>query len=330
MKIGKIPPNILNNIIIDPINNNKCQRKEIILRPKTGEDCAAADLGGELLVISTDPITGADNNSGYLAVHVNCNDAASAGAEPIGIMITILLPPKSDEELLKTIMEGAYRAASEVGVEIMGGHTEITDAVTRTVISATVVAKTINRKLIATGGAKVGQDVIMTKYAGLEGTSIIAADYEGLLSKYLKKDIIEKSKSLNSMLSVIKEGRISAEYGATAMHDVTEGGILGAAWEIADCSNAGIEIYADNIPMLPETEAICNIANIDCLKLISSGSMIISAFDGQKLVDKLKEEGINAAIIGRIIDNGKYIIKNGIKSIIEEPETDELYKVNIL
>lgn len=330
MEIGKIPTELLEKIILNPINNINFKRDDIIIRPSTGEDCSAVDLNGELLVISTDPITGSDKNCGYLAVHINCNDVASSGAEPIGILLTVLLPKDSHLNVLEEIMDGAYKAARELKIEILGGHTEVTEAVNKPIISGTIIGKTKNKNFISSAGAKIGQDVIMTKWAGIEGTSIIASDYEEKLSKVLSKDIIETAKGFIDFISVVQDGLIAGENGATSMHDVTEGGILGAAWEIAHCSNVGIDIFIDDIPLMPETIEICKIAKINPYRLISSGSMIITCFDGLSMVDKLNLNGIKSTIIGKITKESKNIIyKNGHIEELTEPVKDEIYNVQL-
>ncbi len=330
MEIGKIPTELLEKIILNPINNINFKRDDIIIRPSTGEDCSAVDLNGELLVISTDPITGSDKNCGYLAVHINCNDVASSGAEPIGILLTVLLPKDSHLNVLEEIMDGAYKAARELKIEILGGHTEVTEAVNKPIISGTIIGKTKNKNFISSAGAKIGQDVIMTKWAGIEGTSIIASDYEEKLSKVLSKDIIETAKGFIDFISVVQDGLIAGENGATSMHDVTEGGILGAAWEIAHCSNVGIDIFIDDIPLMPETIEICKIAKINPYRLISSGSMIITCSDGLSMVDKLNLNGIKSTIIGKITKESKNIIyKNGHIEELTEPVKDEIYNVQL-
>lgn len=225
MEIGKIPPEILNRIVLNPINHFALKRNDVFLRPKTGEDCSAVLFGEELCILSADPITGAEQDIGYIAVHINCNDIASSGAEPIGILLTILLPEGSSEVVLSDIMEGAYEAAKETGIEILGGHTEVTNAVNKALVSAAVIGRTDKNHFISTGGAKVGQDVIMTKCAGLEGTVILAKEYETILYKKIDKHLLQKAKSMRGFLSVIKESKIAKSMGATAMHDVTEGGI---------------------------------------------------------------------------------------------------------
>lgn len=326
LEIGKLPPQLLEQVILNPIQNNHKKRKEILIRPKMGEDCSGIFLGDEICVVSTDPITGAQKDIGYLAVHINCNDIAASGAEPIGILLTLLLPDKSTEEDLKEIMKGAYEAAEETNIEIIGGHTEVTKAVNQPLISAAVIGKTKNKKFISSGGAKIGQDVLMTKWAGLEGTAILAKEHEQNLKKKINKDLIESAKNMKGFLSVIEESKIAFAFGATALHDATEGGILGAVWEVADCSNTGIEIYKEKIPIKEETKQICEAMGISAYSLISSGTLVITAFEGEKLVEQLKKAGIESSVIGKITEGGKKIIEEkGAVLELKQPKSDEIY-----
>lgn len=328
MEVGKIPTKLLEKIIIQPICKNNPNRAEILVKPNVGEDCTALDFGDEICVLSTDPITGANEEIGKIAVNINANDIASSGAEPIGILVTVLLPPTCDENDLEKIMTGIYENANEKGISVLGGHTEVTEAVNKPIVSCTVVGKTKNRKFISSGGARVGDDVIMTKWAGLEGTAIIANDFEKKLKGAVSQELINKAKLLSNYLSVIEEGKIAAQNGVLCMHDVTEGGILGACYEIAFCSGVGIEVELDKIPVLEETKEICKVYNINPYKLISSGCMLMSHKDGKALVKSLEENNIKATVIGKIVEDGKYIISKGEKTILSEPEADELYKAN--
>lgn len=324
MKIGKLPNSLLNKLVIEPINKYSVEKKEVLIKPSVGEDCTALDLGDNICIMSTDPITGAVEDIGKLAVHINSNDIAAGGGEPLGILVTALLPPTVTEEDIKKIITDIYTQAKEVNVCVLGGHTEITDAVVKPVLSCTVVGKC--KKLISSAGAKSGDDLVMTKYAALEGTSIFAADKAHKL-KSIDPDVIAEARGLGSMLSVVKEGRIAAEMGAHAMHDVTEGGILGACWEVAVCSGTGVEVYVDKIPILDCTKKICSELNVNPLRLISSGSMIIAIENGEDLVNELNKNGIKAAVIGKFTDEGLYTLENGIRKPLDEPSTDELYTV---
>ncbi len=325
MKIGKLPNSLLDKIIIEPVNSNAPNRDEVLLKPSIGEDCSALDLGGDICIMSTDPITGAVKDIGKLAVHININDIVSGGGEPVGIMLTALLPPSITEDEISEIIKDLYTEANKLNVAILGGHTEITDAVTKPVINCTAIGKC--KRLISTGGSQPGDWVIMTKTAGLEGTAIFAKDKQKLLKNKISMDTIKKAEGFSEHLSVMKEGLIGARYNAHAMHDVTEGGILGACWELAESAGLGIEIYEENIPIAAETAEICSVLGVDPLRLISSGSMLIVC-ENTDILKALEEENIKAAVIGRITDKGRYIIRNGDKVPLNEPDSDELYKVH--
>jgi len=122
---------------------------------------------------------------------------------------------------------------------------------------------------------------------------------------------------------------IAVEHGATAMHDATEGGILGAVWEVAECSETGVEIWQDKIPIKEETRMICNEAKIDPLRLISSGTMIIITENGTDLLKKLSSNGIEAAIIGKITEKERILVTANGKEFMEEPKSDALYQVKL-
>jgi hydrogenase maturation factor len=325
MVIGKVPNDILKKIILDKI---KHKRQEVLIRPKIGEDCCAVDIGSHVCVLSTDPITGAVNQVGRLAVHVSCNDIASCGVEPIGLLVDILAPPEADEKDLDMVMSQICDTAASLNVDILGGHTEVTDAVNRFVIIGTAVGKALRDGLVTTSGAKAGDDIVMTKSAGIEGTAIIASDNEEKLLGVLDKEIIERAKTFINDISVVKEGIIAGQFGVNSMHDVTEGGVLGAVWEIAEASDVGAIVYKEKIPIEKETAEISRVLGIDPLKLISSGCMMITCKNGEKLVKILNDNNIKAAVIGTVTEElNKILIDSGGIDKITQPDADELYRI---
>lgn len=326
MKVGKLNSQLLERIVF---NNIKLRREEVMVRPSVGEDCAVVDFGEYALVMSTDPITGAASQVGRLAVHINCNDIASNGIEPLGLMLTILAPKGTREIEIDEIMKQAGTEASKLNVEIIGGHTEITEAVNKIVISATAIGRQLKSKVIKSSGASIGDKIIMTKTAGLEGTGIIAHDLEDKLNSTFSREIIENAKKMVEDISVVKEGIIGGNIGATSMHDITEGGILGAMWEVCQASKVGCNIYKEKISIARETIEICEFLNIDPLRLISSGSMLIT-INPQKeemLIKELIKNGVEGSVIGEVTKKGRFLIDNSKKIEIKEPESDELYKV---
>ncbi|NLX70406.1 MAG: AIR synthase [Clostridiales bacterium] len=324
MNTGKVSNEFLKNRIFSKL---QIKRKDVLLGPGIGRDCSVLEFGDELCIISSDPITGAVSRIGYIGVHICCNDIATTGAEVIGVTLTILAPPSTAmSEIEQAVIDAEY-AARELGIDILGGHTEITDSVTKMVICLTAVGKVSRQNLVSFTNAKAGDDIVITKKAGMEGTAILAHDREDLLKRYLPEDIIKNAQSYMGNISVLKEGRIASDFGVHGMHDATEGGILGAIWETSEAMGKGVEIQIAKIPVAPETKAICSFFNIDPLKLISSGCMVIVSPNGPALVEALNDNGIEAAVIGKVIDvKDKWLITEKGRVEIMPPEADHLYK----
>ncbi len=325
MEIGKLPNDILDEIVISNIKN---KRKEILLGASIGMDNAIIDFGEDVCVMSTDPITGATKDIGKLAIHISCNDVSASGAEPLGVLLTILLPPSSSLEELEEIMLDASKAAEEINVEIMGGHTEVTDGVNRIIINTTVVGKQRKNKLPNIHDVKVGDKLLMTKYGAIEGTSILAKEREDYLKDKIQPDKLIQAQSMDSMLSVVEEGILLGDIGVKYMHDITEGGIYGACWEASQAINKGIKVKKESIPFKEVSMEIGNFLNIDIYRLISSGSMLFVASPEklEEIEKKLGEKGIKVSLIGEVIDQGIFIEEKGQVSILNPPEADELYR----
>lgn len=326
MKIGKVSETVLKRSIFKQIHT---KRDEVLLGAGVGEDCAAVKLSpGEIFVISTDPITGTVKDVGMLAIQITANDLASSGAEPVGVMLTVLLPEEIEEEDIREMMRQVEEACAHFHIQVMGGHTEVTRAVTQPVISVTGVGKVREDRLVSTAGAKPGQDILVTKWIGIEGTSIIAKEKEKELLERFSQAFVDTAKGFDQYLSVLPDSRIAVEHGASAMHDVTEGGIYGALWEVAEASGIGLEIDLKAIPIRQETIEICEYFELNPYYLISSGCMLMAADQGHDLVRKLEAAGIPAAVIGKATDGkARRIWNGGEESYLERPKTDELYKI---
>jgi hydrogenase expression/formation protein HypE len=326
MKIGKIPETALKRAVLNQIGH---RRTEVLVGPAIGEDCCVIAVDNDdAFILSTDPITGTVNDIGKLAVHITANDIASSGADVIGIMLSVLLPEGTQEAELKTLMLDIEEECEKLNLEILGGHTEVTKAVNQPIVTVTGVGRINRNEVIKTGGAKPGQEIVMTKWAGLEGTAIIAMEKEKeLLTKYTPS-FIDGAKQMINDISVIPESRIAKEFGVTSMHDVTEGGIFGALWEIGSASKVGLEIDLKKITLKQETVEICEFFDLNPYKLISSGCMLIVTDRANQLVEQLNEAGIKAAVIGHVTDGNDRIIKNGDeRRYLEPPKSDELYKI---
>ena len=328
LKVGKLDNKLLSEAVISKI---KCKRPEVLVHAGVGEDCATIDFGQYECVMSTDPITASVKDIGRLCIHISANDIASNGIEPIGIMLAVMLPAGTTEDDITHIMGQAAEAAAECNIEIIGGHTEITRAVNRPVIVSTAVGRGLARQSASARAMKAGDAIIMTKTAGIEGTGIIARDYENELAPVLSQDEQEHAKKLLSKVSVVKEGIIAGRLGTHGMHDITEGGLLGAIWEMCNIAGQGALIDKQKIPTDPVSEKICDHFGIDILRLISSGSMLIIAEPEKKdrIITEISSAGISATEIGKIVslEEGLYIKDGQTRCEIEPPRPDELYKV---
>jgi hydrogenase expression/formation protein HypE len=250
---------------------------DIILGAAFGEDVALTRVGGDILASHVDPIVGAIGHIGWLAVHVACNDLAASGIPPRWVQLLVLVPRLEDEELLENIMRDASHAASEINVAIIGGHTGYSSGISRPLVAVTALGTAAGRKPVRTGGARVGDHVLVTKGVALEGTAILAQDFADVARKLgLSDDELEEGRRVMAAVSVVPEGLALAQHGATAMHDVTRGGLLETLLEIALLSHVGIEVDYAKLPIPTIVARFAEAFHFDPLKMISSGTLAVT------------------------------------------------------
>ena len=226
MKIGKIPESVLKRSVFKQI---RTKRPEVLIGAGVGEDCAVMQLKeNEVFVLSTDPITGTVKDLGSHSIHITANDLAASGAEPIGVKLTVMLPDTVEEPEVKKMMQEAEATCKKLNMEVLGGHTEITNVVRQPLISVTGVGKIKKSRVITTLQVQPEQDIVVTKWIGLEATTILAKEREEELRKRFSAGIVDTAIGFDQFLSVVPESRIAMEHGVTAMHDITEGGVFGA------------------------------------------------------------------------------------------------------
>ncbi|MGN0246329.1 MAG: AIR synthase family protein [Lachnospiraceae bacterium] len=325
MEIGKVPENVLKRSILKQI---KTKRPEVLVGADVGEDCAIIGLQpDEVMVLSTDPITGTTKEMGRWAVMISANDIASSGAEVIGVLVCALLPPRIREIKIRELMQEIEACCQELNIQVVGGHTEVTDAVNRPVLSITGIGKVKKDRMLPTKGAKPGQDIVITKWAALEGTAILAKEKEEELLQKFPAFLIEEAKGYSQYLSIIKEAAIAGKSNVSAMHDITEGGVFGALWEMAESAGVGLTIDLKKIPIKQATVEICNYFDVNPYEMMSSGSLMLAADNGYDLVRVLEEAGIHAAVIGKVTEGNDRVVTNGEETrFLEPPKTDQLYK----
>jgi len=309
------------------------ERPEVAVHAGVGLDAAVVDLGGDLCVLASDPITGAVEGAGRLAVQVSCNDVAAMGAEPVGVLATVLLPEGSGPEDVERLMQEISRQAQALGIEVLGGHTEITSRVTAPVVVTTAVGRVQRGRLVTASGGRPGDGLVVTKGVGIEGTAILAADFGQELAGRVAPEVLERACRFADELSVVGEALAAARLGATAMHDVTEGGLYGACRELAAASGVGVELWMDRLPVRPETRAICDAFGLDPAGLISSGSLLIATPDPEGMVRGLEAQGFQAFVVGRLVPEGLWRVtkeaqpgSGAQRRPFPENEEDELWR----
>jgi len=325
--LGKVPPKILRQIVF---SNLGAPSKRVLVGPGIGVDNTVIAVNGVKIVVSSDPVTGAKKNLGRIGVDVSTNDVALTGARPEFLLVVLILPAGTRDSQIQRIMREVSTEAKRLGVSIVGGHTEYSSIVENPVFIGTAIGWTKRRRLVTSSGAKPGENIVMMGEAGVEGTAILASDLaEKLVEKGVPPMILRRANRLVKSLSVVKPALISADY-VSAMHDPTEGGVLGGIFEICEASGKGCVVNMEAIPVREETRIICGELGIDPLRLVSSGTLLatVSKRKTPILLRKLNEKGFKAHIIGRVTGNKRERIGlMGVREIkIDELPQDELWK----
>jgi hydrogenase expression/formation protein HypE len=274
---------------------------DVILGAVFGEDAALTRVGGDILASHLDPIVGAVKEIGWLAVHVTCNDIAATGIPPRWILPLVLVPRREDEALLGEIMRDARRAADELGVSIIGGHTGYSAGLSRPLVAVTALGVAAGRRPVRTEGARVGDRVVVTKAIGLEGTAILAHDFADVAQRLGLGDAdLAEARALMTRISCVPEAL--ADSGASSMHDVTRGGVLETLLEMAQLSGVMIEVDADQLPLPPIIARFAKAFEFDPLKMISSGTLAATVPPEREdeVLRWLGELGVAVAFVGTV------------------------------
>jgi len=325
---GKVPAEILQKIVFKHLGK---RRSDVILGPAVGEDAAILKVGEEVLVTATDPVTGAEEWLGWLAVNVSSNDVATCGVQPLWFSSCILLPEGSDGELVERICDQMDRAANQLDVAIIGGHCETTPGLDHPAVVGSSIGVAENGRYVTSGGARTGNKIIMTKGAGIEGTAILASDRREELLKAFEEHFLKKAENFFAKISIVKEALTAfGTGGVSAMHDPTEGGVAGGLHELADAAKMGFRIYEEKILISEETRKICTHFEIDPLQLISSGTLLITAKEEktEEIVHRLLKSGVHASVIGEIKKPGfgrRLVTRTGEMELVR-PLSDHLWR----
>jgi hydrogenase maturation factor len=284
-KIGKIDLDTFTSFLLPRLGNKD---DSVIVPPRTGIDAGVIDIGNDrVLIIAEDPIFAIPNQPlemfGWYTVHIGASDVAVMGVKPRYMTYSLLMPTETNEEDFHTIVDAIHRAAVELGIAIVGGHTGYYPGfVSPTIGGVTVFAIADKHGYVTPAGAKAGDDVILTKGPAIETAGILAVIRETELLENYPPPLVEKAKALCMQMTVVKDALLAMESGGvTAMHDATEGGVIGGLFEIASASGTGMEIHEEAFVYPEEVRMVCEAFGIDPLAAIAEGSLLIKGHSPQ-------------------------------------------------
>ncbi|MBN1682788.1 AIR synthase family protein [Candidatus Bathyarchaeota archaeon] len=326
---GKVSPEVLKKCVFPYLGTLS---NRIIKGPGIGEDAPIIDFGEKALVVKANPITGAEKNIGTLVVHITANDVAVRGAKPKWFLNTIFLQEGATEDQLTEITSQMHDACKEIGVQIIGGHTECTPTLKKTIISGFMIGEALKENLIINSKIEVDDKIIMTKTAGIEGTSILSTELYKQLIKKIDRNKIIISQNLIKKISIVPDALTAIDAGGVNyLHTPTEGGLLNGIYEMSEALKIGVLINEEKIKFHPLTIEICDFLKIDPLKLMSSGTLLIVAdkHKADKIIEELSNKKIGASIIGEVksLKEGRLLKKNSETLKIEAIKQDEVYRI---
>jgi len=325
---GKLPPAALRRLL----RFRGAPDRRVVLGPAFGLDAAVIDLGSQYLILKSDPVTFTAEEVGWYAVHVNANDVAVMGARPAWFQSTIIVPPRTTPATVERIFRDIDRSARGLGIAVTGGHTEISPAVRQPIVAGDMQGLVPRDALVTAAGARVGDLVIMTKVAGIEGTSIIARRFAREARAALGVGGQRRAARFHHRpgISVVGEARLAARAGATAMHDPTEGGVAAALFELATASGRRLVADLDRVPVHPYTARLCARFGLRPLGLIASGALLLTIPEPRagRLLASFRRRRIPAAVIGTVqVGRGVDAYRAGRRVRFEWSPRDELTRL---
>lgn len=316
--IGKVAPETLTTAVL---GKTGAPDGRVLMGPRYGEDTAAIDLGEDILVINSDPLSLAADQVGRLGVHVVCNDIAASGADPAW-MTNCMFLHDDDEAVIESVIDQIHRTAQTVDVAIVGGHAEYLPSLDRPLLALTACGRT--ERYVPSGGADPGDKVILTAGAGIEGTAILATDFREELAQEVTADVLDRAAGFIDGISVIGAARALRDH-ATGMHDPTEGGVLAGLVEMAIAAGHTFVIDREQLPIRPETQSLCNAMAVDPLRIFGSGAVLatVPAEAADEAVSAVETEGTAAAVIGEVVDGRGEVRMADL--VIDHAPRDDLY-----
>ena len=321
LRPGKIPIEVLEETVLRLTGKDS---KSVVNPNNEDLELPPINKNKRYMLVSADPITGVTRDIGEYAINVSANDVATSGNRPQFAEAVVLLPEGSGRRSVGAVAEQMDSAAKRLGIAIVGGHTEVTPSLRRPIVMVT--AFSFAKDYVTSGDAREGDTIMMTKTAGLEGSAVLANS--GSLKGEVENKTVQRASRFLSEISVVEEAVAAYRTGlVSAMHDCTEGGVLGAVYEMSRASELGFRLEERAVPVAPETKTICSHLRLDPLKLIASGSMLLSVKAGKENEVRSALKGILVTKIGRFVRNERTLVRGvGVENVVTSAPEDELWR----
>lgn len=335
---GKLPHRLLTSLLrryVTPLLEAQPSLADRVrVGPGPGEDAAVVlPPDGDAIVITSDPITFVSDDLGWYVVQINANDIAAMGGEPEFLVLVVLLPEGDATSAdVQRLFEGTTAACRELGIALIGGHTEITPAVHQPVAVGQMLGRVPVDGILSSSGARPGDDILVTKGFPVEGVAVMAdlrrdEVHDAFGEKFLRRCL---GFAREPGISVVNDSRVVRDVAERlsiplgGMHDPTEGGVATALWEMAEASGMGLEVKEEVLPLLPEGEKLCDLLGLNPLGVIASGALLVTCKDGRgrELAEKVSSAGVPCRVVGNVTSQeGKLFILRG-KEVEELPRFD--------
>ena len=358
MRIGKVKESILKRSVLRQLHNHSEQGS-----PASGEDAGVLFMPEFMpeftqgfsekngVAMAVNPVEGW-TFAAKRAVYGAVNSMLAAGAAPKAISLSILMPEEAEEKQLKALIKEIDSLCMQENILVLSGHTAVSPYVSTLILSVTAMGSiTENRKDITAnkenntankesiedskGNTKqitvvnADLDLVVAGTVGREGAAMLAAEYAKRLEERYAPSYIEAAKHLFDDGSMTAVADILQQKEVVSVHDVREGGIFAALWEMAAAANVGLSIDLKNIPIKQHTIEVCEYFNLNPYMLRSGGTLLLACANGARIVEQLKNTGVEAAVIGQTTAGNDRLIRYDDEArFLEPPKMDEYYKVN--
>lgn len=337
-EVGKFPADLMERIVYPRLG---ARNDAVLVGPGQGLDTAVVRLGhNQVLVVTSDPFSVIPvlglHDSAWLSVHLLASDLSTCGFPPRFVVVNFSLPPHMKDEEFEEYWNAFSNECKQLDIAVLGGHTGRYVGSDYTVIGGGVMMTLApENQYLASSMTRPGDVIIMTKGVAIAATGILSRAFPETIQKAYGLSFLESAQSHFSMFSVVEDALTAASVGlrgkgVTAMHDVTEGGLLGALGELAEAADVGLDVDLSKVIVTDEARRVCDLFRLDPYVTLSEGTLIVTVKpeNAGKVLKKLDSKRIRAATIGKVTEKrqGLWVRKDKKRARLRKPRVDPYWR----